>query len=97
MKRQGRDEKDRRHESHPVRVRGLKLRHGLCFCRIPLAGKEDILSHYNPKSPYKVPTYYSTKDDALQAFLRRKDPNGMNLSKRVWNLTPEYRTLSPWL
>lgn len=53
--------------------------------------KEDILSHYNPKSPYKVPTYYSTKDDALKAFLRRKDPNGMNLSKRVWNLTPEYR------
>ena len=69
----------------------MKHRHGLCFCRIPPAGKEDILSHYNPKSPYKVPTYYSTKDDALKAFLRRKDPNGMNLSKRVWNLTPEYR------
>ena len=49
----------------------------------------NVSKFYNGRK--HIPTRFSSNDDALRAFQKRIDPNGLNISKRLWRLEPEYR------
>lgn len=49
----------------------------------------NISKFYNGRK--HIPTQFASNEDALRAFQKRIDPNGLNISKRLWRLEPEYR------
>lgn len=52
--------------------------------------KFDVDKQGNEVVPQRFKRYFQNNDKALSQFISRKDKGGLDLSKRVWNLTENY-------
>lgn len=52
--------------------------------------KFDVDKQGNEVIPQRFKRYFQNNDKALSQFISRKDKGGLDLSKRVWNLTENY-------
>ena len=51
----------------------------------------NIKYYYNKKDGVRSREYYKRNENALDAFMKRKD-GGMNLSEKIWNISQNYKT-----